>query len=346
TTANGEAISHFNGAASSHVYIGRIQLHSDRSFMLETTPGSNPADEPGLEALGLRGGSAVTGETADVAGDGRLSVVSILKEDSNVRYTGDRENNLEIKVGKTDTLRVSRNGQEAVMDSGLFSTLIKLEDNLLGKNYTQGTSIYSVTDTTVTLDSGATGLDPDRANQFANGSFSITVTDHEHYPPEDFTVYIPVDITSDTLTTVSDKINAIPNITANWNSDGYLEIQTNNPDRYTMSIADQGSNFLETVGITHEEMQIQALNQSLTDLDNVMTALTTHISDFGARANRIDVQSQIYTNLEVATSENLSAKQDTDMIEALMDLKAKEVAYQAALSAAAKTMQLSLIDYL
>jgi flagellin-like hook-associated protein FlgL len=346
TTANGEAISHFNGAASGHVYIGSVQLHSSRTFILETTPGTNPGDEPGLEALGLRGGASVTGEPADVAGDGRLSVVSILKEDSNVRYTGDRENNLEIKVGKTDTLRVSRNGQEAVMDSGLFSSLIKLEDTLLGKNYTEATSIYPVTDTTVTLDSGVTGLDPDRANQFASGSFSITVTDHEHYPPQDFTMYIPVDITTDTLDDIAARINDIPDITASWNGDGFLEIQTSDPDRYTMSISDQGSHFLETIGITREEMQIQALNQSLTDLDKVMTALTTHISDFGARANRIDVQSQIYTNLTVATSENLSAKQDTDMIEALMDLKAKEVAYQAALSAAAKTMQLSLVDFL
>ena len=48
----------------------------------------------------------------------------------------------------------------------------------------------------------------------------------------------------------------------------------------------------------------------------------------------------------IATKENLSFTQDTDMIKAVMDLKAKEVAYQAALSAAAKTMQLSLVDFL
>jgi flagellin-like hook-associated protein FlgL len=343
TSDDGEAITSINdtGTASDHVYIGGIQLHSDRSFMLEAT---DPATEEGLAALDLDSGSS-SGEPAGVRDNGRLSVVNIEKQDSNVRYTGDRENNLEIKVGKTNTLRVSRNGQEAVMDSGLFSSLIKLEDNLLGRNYTQATSIYQVTDTTAALDSGVTGLDPDRASQFANGSFSITVTDHEHYPPEDFTVYIPVDIT-DSFDSIAGRIDNIPNINASWNSDGYLEIQTSDPDRYTMSIADQGSNFLETVGITDEKMQFQALSQSLTDLDDVMTALTTHISDFGARANRIDVQSQIYTNLEIATQENLSEKQDTDMLEAIMDLKAKEVAYQAALSAASKTMQLSLVDYL
>lgn len=342
TSANGEAISHFNGAASDRVYMGRLQLHSTRTFILETTP----LTEPGLVALGLNGGAAVSGEPADVIGDGRLSVVSILQQDSNVRYTGDRDNNLEIKVGKTDRLLVGRNGQDTVMDNGVFSTLIKLEDYMLGRNFTQATSTYQVTDTTVALDSRFSGLDPDRTNQFASGSFSITVTDHEHYPPEDFTVFIPVDTATDTFDDIAARINDIPNINASWDSDGYLNIQTSDPDRFTLATNDLDSNFLAAIGITHEEMQIQAMNTSLTELNLVMDSLTTHISDFGARANRIDVQTQIYTNLEIATSENLSDKQDTDMIEALMDLKSKEVAYQAALNAAAKTMQLSLVDYL
>ena len=342
TSANGEAISHFNGAAADHVYIGRLQLHSSRTYILETTP----ITEPGLVALGLDGGAAVSGEPADVAGDGRLSVVSIQKQDSNVRYTGDRDNDLQIKVGKTDTLRVGRNGQAAVMDTGVFSALIKLEDYLLGRNFTQADSTYQVTDTTAIIDSRFSGLDPERTDRFTSGSFSMTVTDHEHYPPEDFTVYIPVDITTDTFDDIAARINDIPNINASWNSDGYLEIRSTEPDRFTVAVNDLDSNFLSTIGITHEEMQIQALNTSLTEFNTVMDGLTTHISDFGARANRIDVQSQIYTNLEIATSENLSDKQDTDMIEALMDLKAKEVAYQAALNAASKTMQLSLVDYL
>jgi flagellar hook-associated protein 3 FlgL len=50
--------------------------------------------------------------------------------------------------------------------------------------------------------------------------------------------------------------------------------------------------------------------------------------------------------MTVATKGNLSEVQDTDMIKAVMDLKAKQTAYQAALSAAAKIMKLSLVDYL
>ena len=341
TSANGETITNFNGSASGNVYIGKIQLHSDRSFMLESDATSG---EPGLVALGLDGGNLVTGELADAAGDGRLSVVTIAKEDGNVRYAGDRENNLDIKVGKNSTMAVAKNGQDTIMDSGIFSALIKLEDNLLGRNYTQVEGIHEASDLTATLNSGATGLD--NAGSFTTGSFSITVSDHAHNPPEDFTIYIPVDITTDSLEDIASRMNDIPNITAGWSADGHLEIQTSDPDRYTMSVADQGSNFLDVVGIRQQELQFQALNRSLTELDDAMTGLTTHISDFGARANRIDVQSQIYTNLEIATQENLSNQQDTDMIEAIMNLNAKEVAYQAALNSAAKTMQLSLVDYL
>ena len=58
------------------------------------------------------------------------------------------------------------------------------------------------------------------------------------------------------------------------------------------------------------------------------------------------IQTEIYANLELANQTTLSEKQDTDLTKAILDLKSKEVAYQAALSAASKTMQLSLVDYL
>jgi flagellar hook-associated protein 3 FlgL len=77
-------------------------------------------------------------------------------------------------------------------------------------------------------------------------------------------------------------------------------------------------------------------------LDN----LSNQVSDFGARANRIEVQSSLYLNLELAAKENLSGKEDTDMLKAIMELNGKKTAYEAALSAAAQTMQLSLVNFL
>jgi len=103
---------------------------------------------------------------------------------------------------------------------------------------------------------------------------------------------------------------------------------------------------LNVFGIDHYQLQVQGLTQSLANLEEATNAMTMRISDTGARANRITVQRQIIDNLEVTTRETLSDKEDTDMIEALMNLKSMEIAYQAALNAAAKTMQMSLMDFL
>jgi flagellar hook-associated protein 3 FlgL len=113
-----------------------------------------------------------------------------------------------------------------------------------------------------------------------------------------------------------------------------------------MAVGNDSSNFTEAIGISNTDMQVQALDSSMAELDLVFEALTTHITDFGARGNRIDVQSQIFTNLDLATKTNLSEKQDTDLIKAITDLQAAETAYEAALASSARIMQMSLLDYL
>ncbi len=346
TSANGERITHLNGGIpatpQSRVYFGDIQLVSGSRFVLDTTPTVN--FEPGLAALGMAGGGAVTGESNDTAGDGHITVQNINEREGEVRYTGDRFNEIEIKVGQRSTLAVSMNGQDALMNTGVFSTLQNFEDYLRGQNYTAVVGTYEASNTGATLDSGNTGLE--LADEITTGSFAVTVTDHDYYPPIDLTINIAVDPAVDTPASIAQKINGVPGLTASWNSDGFLEIRSIDPDRYTCVMQGDTSNFLRAAGVTPSDMQIYSLSQSLADMDQAMDDLTKQISDFGARANRIEVQRQIYIDLEVTTSESLSDVEDTDMIKALMDLKTKEIAYEAALSAAAKTMQLSLVDFL
>ena len=346
TSANGENITHLNGAAAdtpaSSVYFGTIQLASDQQFFVETTPAG--AFEPGLDALGLGGGGAITGESQDLADDGRLQVVTIQKQDGNVRYAGDPDHDLAIKVGKGSTLEVAKNGKSAVMDTGIFAMLKQFEDALRGQNFSTVTGAYQATDITATLDSGNTGLEQ-QFESFSNGTISITVTDHSYYPPRDFSMDIGVDIATDSPSTIAAKINGIPGMTAAWNADGSLKLETSDTERYSFTFQDT-SNFLEMSGITDDIMQVQGISKAIGDAETVMDNLSSQISDFGARANRIIVQQQIYANLELATRENLSEKEDVDMVKALMELKGKETAYEAALAAAAKTMQLSLVDFL
>jgi len=352
TTATGNSITRLNGAApigaADKVYSGTIQLLSERTFMLESalsTPYPPGGEEPGFAAIGLTGGALSTGESADIASDGKLSVLSVAQLANNVRYTGDRDNDAEIKVGAQSKIEIAKNGKDAVANTGVFQALKEVEDYLRGSNYTFVTSIYAQDNLNVTLDSLNNPEDP-LEEKFQTGSFTITVTDHDVYPPVEVEMKIPVDITLDTPATIAEKINGIPGLSSSWDNSGHLHIDSSDPGRYTFNISDDSSNTLNAFGINDHELQNQGLTKSLQDLDNVMSSLSTQISDFGARANRITIQNEIYANLELANKENLSEKQDTDLTEAILNLKAKEVAYQAALSAAAKTMQLSLVDYL
>lgn len=344
TTANGETISSLNGGAgaANKVYFGSVHLYADQPFTLETTPVG--ATEPGLDALGLGGGSTFTGESADTDGDGELRVISIQKKDGNVRYAGDSENSLAIKVGKLSIMEVGKNGKEAVVDTGIFSMLKKLEENLRGEKFTSVTGLIAATDTAAQLDSGNTGLEQ-QDKTFTSGSIQITVTDHLGYPPSMRTSTIAVNPAEDSPADIASRIDGIQGIGASWNSDGQLALSSDDPERYTFSFTDD-SNFMDLAGASLDIMQVQALEQSIAETDTVMGNITAQISDFGAKANRIEVQRQIYSNLELSVTTNLSEEEDTDMVKALMELKNKELAYKATLTSAARVMQLSLVDFL
>lgn len=350
TSANGEAITQLTGnpLGEEQVAFGSLQLRSERKFILETVDPTVTPGEPGLAALGLTGGSLISGEPDDIAGDGKINVFSIHDQTGSVRYTGDRANDLEIKIGKTNTMTIGENGKTGIMDTTIFSSLKALEDTLLGYNFTEVTGIHTATDTSITLNSKTTGLEPESQlaseDLFAAGSFKVSVLDHDYSPPRETKITIGVDPANDTLSSVTARINGIPHLSAAW-VEGHLTIQSDAP-RYTIALSDDSSNFLKATGVSFEFMQSDGISQSLDDLDTLMENLSRQVSDFGARANRISVQSQIYSNMILTTKENLSEVQDTDMVKAVLELKAKETAYEAALSSAAKTMQLSLVDYL
>lgn len=348
TSARGEKVTHLNGGTpvpNSKVYFGKVRLLSSREFKLESNITPTDGIETGLESLGLAGGSTITGQTGDTAGDGEILINTIYHENGYVRYAGDRDNDIAIKIGSQSTVEINKNGKDAVFDTGVFSVLKNFEDYLRGQNYKAVTGSYQATDTSVTISNGGTGLELEE--RITSGSFTVTVTSHDTTPSQTFfSTEININPSEDTLEDIAQRLNGIPGLTASWNAGGYLEIESNDPDRYSFNLTDDTSEFLDVTGITSEDIQVSSLSDSIAELDILMDNLTTQISDFGARSNRILVQEQIYVNLELSISESLSEKEDTDLIEALMDLKNKEVAYQAALSAAAKTMQLSLVDYL
>lgn len=341
TTANGEALTNLTGVAggATVVNFGAVQLKSDEKFQIKTADGSDTS----LAAIGLDGGVANTGEPDDVAGDGEIWVRAIANRDGAVRYNGDRDHDIEIKISKGSNLAVTKRGNEALLDTNVYSGLKRLEDALRGQNYTEVTSSNRVTGQGNTLASGTTGID---ANNVVAGSFEVTISDHDYYPTRDTTYSIPVDPAQDTPETIRQKLNGIPGLSASWNADDFMEIQSDDPDRYTVAIDNDTSNYTDAIGIDQNTMQSHAIELSIGEMDTVMDKLTNQISDFGARQNRIQIQAKILGDVELSSTEALSERQDTDITEAIMLLKAKEFAYQSALTAAAKTMQLSLVNFI
>ena len=96
---------------------------------------------------------------------------------------------------------------------------------------------------------------------------------------------------------------------------------------------------LETDDITSIQNAITNLNS---DFDNI----SAKISDVGSKMVRMEIKEAIYQDLNITNTDRLSNIEDADIAEAIIDLKAREVAYQATLASSARVMTLSLVDYL
>jgi flagellar hook-associated protein 3 FlgL len=89
-----------------------------------------------------------------------------------------------------------------------------------------------------------------------------------------------------------------------------------------------------------------ALQTDLGDLDAVIKKMTTALADIGTRSDRMDTAAQVNT----AASLNLQTQQqqveDIDLAKTIMNLQMQQNGYQAALSATAKALTPTLVEYL
>lgn len=91
---------------------------------------------------------------------------------------------------------------------------------------------------------------------------------------------------------------------------------------------------------------VSGIQDAMTRLGNHFDHISSKISDLGSKMIRLEIKENILRDMDIANTERLSNIEDADIIEAIMDLKAKELAYQAALASSARIMQLSLLDYI
>jgi flagellar hook-associated protein 3 FlgL len=88
------------------------------------------------------------------------------------------------------------------------------------------------------------------------------------------------------------------------------------------------------------------LGDDLKRLDSVAINVKTSLSQVGARYNRVESMKNAADNRIVTLNSQLSAVEDIDLPATIMEMQLQQTAYQAALSATAKVIQPSLVDFL
>jgi flagellar hook-associated protein 3 FlgL len=91
---------------------------------------------------------------------------------------------------------------------------------------------------------------------------------------------------------------------------------------------------------------IEGIQDALSKLDNHMKNVNGTISDIAGKTIRLDVKKEVITDLKLTDTERMSELEDADLAAAVINLKSKELAYNAALSSSSKLMQMSLVNFL
>ncbi|NVM21128.1 MAG: flagellar hook-associated protein FlgL [Desulfobacterales bacterium] len=95
-----------------------------------------------------------------------------------------------------------------------------------------------------------------------------------------------------------------------------------------------------------EADDVGGISRSMTRLDFHFDNLSAVVSDTGAREVQLDIKEKIISDMNLSHLERKSRLEDADMVEAITEMHSRESAYKAALSASARAMQLSVVDYL
>ena len=89
-----------------------------------------------------------------------------------------------------------------------------------------------------------------------------------------------------------------------------------------------------------------ALSTHLADLDVIMNGMSTAVADVGTRGSRLERVAQINSDRAIRLTQQLAETESIDLPNTIMRLEMQKVGYEAALSATAKAIQPTLMDYL
>jgi flagellin-like hook-associated protein FlgL len=88
------------------------------------------------------------------------------------------------------------------------------------------------------------------------------------------------------------------------------------------------------------------IGRSVELLDDSVVDLNFARAELGARQQGLDVLKARLDSEQINLEESLSLEIDTDFVEVVSELTARQAAFQASLQLAGRTFQLTLLDYL
>lgn len=152
------------------------------------------------------------------------------------------------------------------------------------------------------------------------------------------------------------------NVTTSINITGMaLTVRSNDPQTVaivtdvnhgttTTDLGIQGpADVLKTLSLLHEALEKNdqpAIDRLLQHIDVGNDRVAELRADAGARLNRVDLVEHNHAELEISVTELMSEAEDADVFEVFSRLTNLSTALQAALAATARTVQLSLLDFL
>lgn len=88
------------------------------------------------------------------------------------------------------------------------------------------------------------------------------------------------------------------------------------------------------------------LADDLTALDGALNGMLKAATDIGTRTNRIETAKQVNADLQLTLASRSADIENVDLPKTMMNLQMQQTGYEAALSATAKAIQPSLLDFL
>lgn len=122
-----------------------------------------------------------------------------------------------------------------------------------------------------------------------------------------------------------------------------------NPEKvFNQDLFDNIHNFITALdsGEDDVELDLDALNESIGDLNKSTQNIINGRAELGARMNRLELIEDRLEQQVVIAKDTMMKNEGVDFEEAVMNLLTQEVIHRAALSAGSKIIQPSLVDFL